>query len=138
MEIIRIQSFHATIIFLIFVYGFGTPTGYGRSNDLHLFHLGAKTVNVGRFQIPPSPFAEAFVSLARSLRDKETRIGGKSFKVLFHHVLQSLPAADKGYEHKDSPENTECSQQASRFISCNGNEDFLTGIHVYSHSLNLL
>ena len=78
MEIIRIQSFHATIIFLIFIYGFGTPTGYGRSNDLHLFHLGAKTVDVGRFQIPPSPFAEAFVSLARSLRDKETGIGGKS------------------------------------------------------------
>ncbi len=53
-------------------------------------------------------------------------------------AAELVPAADKGYEHKDSPENTECSQQASRFISCNGNEDFLTGIHVYSHSLNLL
>ena len=138
VEIIRIQPFHATIIFLIFIYGFGTPTGYGRSNDLHLFHLGTKTVDVGRFQIPPSPFAEAFVSLTRSLRGKETGIGGKSFKVLFHHVLQSLSAADEGDEHEDSPENTECSQQASRLISCNGDEDFLTRIHVYSHSLNLL
>ena len=42
------------------------------------------------------------VSYTHLLRDKETRIGGKSFKVLFHHVLQSLPAADKEMCIRDS------------------------------------
>ena len=51
---------------------------------------------------------------------------------------QSLSASDKGYEHEDSPEHAECGQQASCFISCDGNEDFLTGVHVYFHNLNLL
>ena len=74
----------------------------------------------------------------RSLCGKETGIGGKSFKIFLHHLFQSLSASDKGYEHEDSPEHAECGQQASCFISCDGNEDFLTGIHVYFHNLNLL
>ena len=97
-----------------------------------------EALDVDSFQIPPPAFAETFVSFARFLCGKEAGVGCESFKVLFHHAFQSLSAADQGDEHKDAPENTECSQQASRFISCNGNEDFLTGIHVYSHSLNLL
>ena len=48
---------------------------------------------------------------------------------------ESLSAADKRHEHEDSPEYAECRQQASRFISCDGDEDFLTSIYVYSHNL---
>jgi len=69
------------------------------------------------------------------LGGKEAGVGGESLKVLLHHILQSLSAADKRHEHEDSPEYTECRQQASRFISCDGDEDFLTSIYVYSHNL---
>ena len=46
-----------------------------------------------------------------------------------------LYTSDKRHQHKDTQEYAERRKQASRFVPCYCDEDFLTRIYVYSHNL---
>ena len=133
MLIFGIQSLYATFIFLISMHCRSSPIGDRRSNDINFRHPIAQTLNIREFQIPPTSFPETFIRLSRLLRNQESRIRGKAFELGTHSLLHPLPATDKRHQHEDTPEYTECRQQASRLVSCNRDEDFLTRVYIYSH-----
>ena len=46
--------------------------------------------------------------------------------------------AHEGNQHEYSPKDTEGSKHASCLVTCNGKEDFLPGVKIYSSHVSLL
>ena len=112
--------------------GFDAPSGIAGSQDVYFGDASSDAFHILDFQVPTTSLAESLVGFACPVASRESRIGGESFEIARHHVLDSLASAHQGYQHEDAPKDAERSQETPRLVSGNGDENLFPSVYVYS------
>ncbi len=84
------------------------------------FHFALDVRDVAVAQVPFPPFVESLVRDARAVGKEEEGIGGKTFRLAQHGILQSGTRAQQEDEHQNAPEDAEAGEEAPRLVAGDG------------------